>query len=116
MKPGQIFFATTAYGPETHRVVVVSRESLNQGNTVIVVPFTSKGFDRRKGLRNCVPFLAGTQEGLIENCVARGDWPVTISRAVIDTTAGCLGVVSDEVMRELVRAIGYAMEAECEPE
>ena len=59
MRPGNIYYATNVYGPGSHRVVVVSREALNQGNYVVVLPFTSKKFDERKHNPSCVPFCAG---------------------------------------------------------
>jgi len=34
VRPGEIYYATNVYGPDPHRVVVVSREELNGGNYV----------------------------------------------------------------------------------
>jgi len=116
VRRGEIYFATNAYGSVPHRVVVVSRDELNQGDYVVVAPFTSKKFAERKDLPGCVPFYQGEQDGLVEDCVARADFIVTIEKIEIDHATGRLGVVDDERMRDIVRAIGYAMEANCEPE
>ena len=70
-KPGQIYYADIG-ADENHRVVVVSREQLNRGKYVVVVPVTSEGFAVRANLPNCVPFSAG-QFGFDKNCVAQAE-------------------------------------------
>lgn len=73
-KPGEIYWALVE-GPSPRPVVVASREQLNSGSYVIVVPFTSARLGERWGLPNCVPVRAG-QFGLEKKCVAQVDaWP-----------------------------------------
>ena len=65
---------------------------------------------------SCVAFTAGEQEGLDRDCVARADFVMTVDKVEIDFATGKLGVIDEERMRDLIRAIGHVIEAECEPE
>ena len=57
MKPGEIYWVDLATGRRPS--IVISRESLNQGNYVVVVLCTTKRFAIRSKLPNCVRFQAG---------------------------------------------------------
>lgn len=113
--PGEIYFVYDLFGVEPHRAVVVSREDLNKGKYVLAVPFTSKQFDVRKNLPNCVPYTAG-QFGFTKDCVARGDQITFVDQEKLDFDSGVIGKLGDDEMRDVIRAIGYAVSAECEPE
>lgn len=115
-RSGEIYFATNVYGSDPHPVVVVSREELNQGNYVVIVPFTSKKYAERKTFPQCVPFPAGTQTGLSLDCVARCDFITTVEKIELDFATGVLGKVDEEHMRDIILAIGYTIAATCEPE
>lgn len=111
---GQIYYAYVG-GPEAHRVVVVSREELNGGEYVVVVPFTTKRLRRRKNLRNCV-FFAGDTPGLSQDCVAQTEDITVALKEDLDLNKGMLGMLNAEQMRDIIRAAGYVLGAECEPE
>jgi mRNA-degrading endonuclease toxin of MazEF toxin-antitoxin module len=111
-EPGEIYWADLT---EAHRrpVIIVSREELNRGNRVTVVQVTSAHFARRSILPNCVPFCAGVF-GLTRDCVAQCDHVLSLNVAQVDAS-GLIGVLDDAAMRELIRAIGYVFDADCEP-
>lgn len=95
-------------------VLVVSCETLNRGNNVVGVPLTSSKFEKRKSLRSCVPFRKG-EFGLWKDCIAQGDLITQIRIDDLDLERGPVGTVSDDVMRDVVRAIGCVIDADCEP-
>src|SRR5271157_3367416 len=57
MKPGEIHWIDLATGRRPG--IAVSRESLNQGNDVVMVLCTTRRFAIRSKLPNCVPFQTG---------------------------------------------------------
>lgn len=111
LRPGQIYYAEANGGRRP--VLIVSREELNQGRYVLAVPFTSADFEKRSKQSNCVPFHQG-QFGLVKNCVARGDAITFLEIAAIDEEL--LGEIDEATLRDVIRAIGYAIASECEPE
>ena len=76
--------------------------------------FTSSRLENRSHLRNCVPFRAG-RYGLTKDCVARGESVTNLHKSELDIESGPIGVLDGEDMCALVRALGYAISAECEP-
>ena len=114
IKPGEIYLADFEQaGP--HPVVIVSREELNRGRYVLAVVCTSARFSVRSTLPNCVPFRAG-QFGLTVACVAQCDNLLSIETAQLDLKSGTVGILDDMAMRDVIKAIGYVMNSDCEPE
>ena len=112
-RPGEIFWEYLRDdGP--HPVVVVSREELNRGDYVVCVMFTSGKLETRRHLANCLPFRAG-QYGLPKNCVAQSESITYIDKSYLDLETGPIGALDPEAMRDLTRAIGYVISADCEP-
>lgn len=107
---GQIYLANLG-NDDKHPVLVVSREGLNRGNDVVGIPLTSKKFEKRRALRNCVPFLKG-EFGLWKDCVAQAE---LIQQIRVNDLRDLVGTVDDETMRDVVRAIGCVIDADCEP-
>jgi mRNA-degrading endonuclease toxin of MazEF toxin-antitoxin module len=97
-----------------HPVIVVSREELNRGRYALVVVCTSARFALRRTLPNCVPFQAG-QFGFTIDCVAQCDNLLSIEKSQIDMELGPIGVLDEMAMREVIKAIGYVMDSDCEP-
>jgi mRNA-degrading endonuclease toxin of MazEF toxin-antitoxin module len=97
-----------------HPVVVVSREDLNRGDYVVAAVITSAKFAVRSTLANCVPLRAG-QFGLTKDCVVHAEpiSPVPIDQ--LDVSGGPIGQLDEATLREVIRAIGYVMDADCEP-
>lgn len=114
MRPGELYMADLPpAGP--HPVIVVSRESLNRGDYALIVVCTSSRFGVRSQLPNCVPFLAG-QFGLSVDCVAQCENVLSLDKSTINLDAGPIGRLSDSAFRDVVRAIGYVIDADCEPQ
>lgn len=114
MSPGEIYMADFAQaGP--HPIIVVSRENLNRGRYVLAVVCTSARFAIRRQLPNCVPFRSG-QFGFSTDCVAQCENMVSIEKDDLDLAGGPIGVLDDLVMRDVVKAIGYVMQSDCEPD
>ena len=111
-KPGEIWAATLPEDTKPRPVMVVSREELNRGDTVAVIPFTSQRLDERRDRPNCVPFACG-EANLDRECVAQAD---QIQRLFTFELESQIGVVPVEKMAEVVAALGYALAASCEPE
>jgi mRNA-degrading endonuclease toxin of MazEF toxin-antitoxin module len=113
MEPGEVFVADfPEAGP--HPVIVVSRESLNRGHYALVVVCTSSRYAVRSQLPSCVPFQAG-QYGFTVDCVAQCENILSIDKRQLDTSAGPIGVLDETALREIVKAIGYVLESDCEP-
>ncbi|HEY7215858.1 MAG TPA: type II toxin-antitoxin system PemK/MazF family toxin [Thermoanaerobaculia bacterium] len=113
MEPGEIYNADFPdAGP--HPVIVVSREDLNRGHYALVVVCTSSRFALRSQLPNCVPFKAG-QFGFMTNCVAQCENVLSIDKNQLDVNAGPIGVLDDSSLRDIVKAIGYVLQSDCEP-
>jgi mRNA-degrading endonuclease toxin of MazEF toxin-antitoxin module len=100
MKPGDIYPVDLATGRRPG--IVVSRESLNHGNYVVMVLCTTKRFAIRSNLPSCVPFQA---------CEAI----YALEKGEIDNAAGMIGRLDAARLRDVVRAIGDVIDSDCEP-
>jgi mRNA-degrading endonuclease toxin of MazEF toxin-antitoxin module len=111
IEQGEIYLADLdATAP--HPVLVVSREELNRGDRFVAILITSGKFAVRATLPNCIPLRAG-QFGLSKDCVAQCE-----NIFLVDVNAlhpGPLGKLNDLTMREVIKAIGYVMDSDCEP-
>lgn len=97
-----------------HPVIVVSREEHNRGRYLLVVVCTSARFALRRTLPSCVPFSAG-QFGFLADCVAQCENLLSVDKAQIDLDAGPIGCMDEAYLRDIIRAIGHVLEADCEP-
>jgi mRNA-degrading endonuclease toxin of MazEF toxin-antitoxin module len=113
IEPGEIYMADVPPGQQ-HRVVIVSRENLNRGKYVIAALITSQKLAVRSGLANCVPLKAG-RFGITQDSVVQGEsaGPTRIAR--LDLAAGPLAKLDDLTFRDVIRAIGYVLDSDCEP-
>lgn len=114
MSPGKIYWAVFEDVP-AHPVVIVSREELNRGESVVAVIVTSAQFERRAKLPNCVPISAGSF-GLGKDCVIQAESIFSIRKSHLDLDAGPLGTLDDLTFRDVIRAIGHVLRSDCEPE
>ena len=112
-RPGEIYRACIS-AEGRHRVIVVSAKRFNRGDYVTGVPVTSRHFERRRKLPNCVPFRTG-EFGMREDCVAQCENIFTLEVSDLDLESGVLDRLDGEKLREVIRAIGYVIEADCEP-
>jgi mRNA-degrading endonuclease toxin of MazEF toxin-antitoxin module len=113
IQPGEIYLADFPQAGR-HPVIVVSREDLNRGRYTLVVFCTSARFATRSRLPNCVPFRAG-QFGFTTDCVAQCENLLSIEKAQLDLSSGPIGVLDDIRLREVIKAIGHVLDADCEP-
>jgi len=112
IQPGEIYMADVP--PGQHRVVVVSREELNRGKYVVAALITSQKFAIRSTLANCVPLRAG-QFGLTQDSVVQGESAGPFRVARIDLAGGPLDKLDDITFRDVIKAIGYVIDSDCEP-
>jgi len=110
--PGQVYWVFLGTGAfEKHPVIVVSRAELNSGAYFLGVPVTSKNFDLRRNLPNCVPFTGG-DFGFTKNCVAQAEAVSLIRKQdLVDPVP--LGQLSTAALSNLIGAIGNVVGAEC---
>ena len=111
--PGEIWYAFT---DAAHRrpVIIVSREELNRGGYVTIVPVTSKKFDARKSLPNCVPLFA-SRFGLQVDSTAQAENITLVAHSDLDIDCGAIGELDRTTMRALIKAIGHVIASDCEP-
>src|SRR5260370_1223126 len=96
-----------------HPVIMLSPEDPHRGGQAVVVICTSTRYSVRRTLPNCVPFQAG-QFGFTKDCVAQCEQLLTIDRNEVPLT-GPTGKLDDAAFRNLIKAIGYFMDSDCEP-
>jgi mRNA-degrading endonuclease toxin of MazEF toxin-antitoxin module len=112
IRPGDVYMADHRTATP-HPVIVVSREDLNRGRYVLAVMVTSTNYARRSTLANCVPFLAG-EFGLTKDCVAQAETVAPYELSDLDLSSP-LGKLDDARLRDLIKAVGYVMDSDCEP-
>ncbi len=113
IEPGEIYLADIPPG-QRHAVVVVSREELNRGDYLVAALITSKNFAVRSRLANCLVLRAG-QFGMQKDCVVQGETAGPVEKTLIDLPSGPIGKLDDMTLRDVIRAIGYVLDADCEP-
>jgi mRNA-degrading endonuclease toxin of MazEF toxin-antitoxin module len=112
MEPGEVYEADFPV-VGMHPIIVVSRSDLNRGGQAVVVICTSTRFQVRRTLRNCVPFTAG-QFGFVKDCVAQCEQLLTIDRSEV-SLHGPVGKLDDLSLRDVIKAVGFVMDSDCEP-
>jgi mRNA-degrading endonuclease toxin of MazEF toxin-antitoxin module len=109
--PGEIYMADVPRGM-SHPFLVVSRENLNRGKQVVAASITSVNVEVRSGFPNCVRIDAGNF-GLARDSVIQCENLVALS--VDRMNAKPIGMLDQETMRDVIRALGYVFDADCEP-
>ena len=112
MKPGEIYWVDLATGRRPG--IVVSRESLNQGNYLVMVLCTTKRSTIRTKLPNCVAFQAG-EFGMPSDCVAQCEANYALEKGEIDIACGAIGRRDATRLRGVIKAIGDVINSDCEP-
>jgi len=110
---GEIYLYSDPQIPP-HPLVVLSREELNRGDRVVAAIITSAKFAARSKLANCVVLKAG-QFGLTKDCVVQGETVFNAPIRHLDLTSGLVGKLDALTLREVIKAIGYVMNSDCEP-
>jgi mRNA-degrading endonuclease toxin of MazEF toxin-antitoxin module len=109
--PGEIYLA---YQDKRRPVVVISREELNRGDYLVVIPLTTAKWETRQWLPNCV-LLEANKHRLPKTCIAQTEMISFVPKADLGLLDGPVTTLDDDTMRNLVRAVGYVMVADCEP-
>lgn len=112
MSPGEIYIADTPTG--TRPVIIVSRAELNRGTYVVAVLCTSARYQVRSALPNCVPFQAG-EFGFTKDSVAQCEAITFLRKTDIHVGSGVIDVLRDDALRDVIRAVGNVLDADCEP-
>ncbi|MGZ3413656.1 MAG: type II toxin-antitoxin system PemK/MazF family toxin [Isosphaeraceae bacterium] len=102
MKPGEIYWVDLATGRRPS--IVVSRESLNQGNYVVMVLCTTRRFAIRSKLPNCVPFRA-CEFVMPSDCVAQCEAIYALEKGEIDIASGMIGRLDTARLRDVIKAV-----------
>lgn len=113
IEPGEIYLFSDPSIPP-HPVVVVAREELNRGDRVLVAIITSAKFTVRSLMPNCAVLRQG-QFGMTKDCVVQAETLFNAFLTDLDMASGPIGKLDDVAMRDVIRAIGYVMDADCEP-
>jgi mRNA-degrading endonuclease toxin of MazEF toxin-antitoxin module len=95
-------------GDKERPIVIVSRDELNRGDRVLVVPFYSQQLEKRAKQKWCALFKAG-ESGLKKDCVAKGDEIQLIDPMEILWARGKLGRFNAEQMARVILAVRHAM-------
>ncbi len=110
-QPGELYWARFE-SAQPHPLIIVSRTALNRGGYVVAVPLTSSNLDTRWSLPNTVSFHAG-DFSLSKDCVAQCEAITIIEKDTLDPQP--FATLTDGVWRDVVRAIGNVICADCEP-
>ncbi|HEX7380253.1 MAG TPA: type II toxin-antitoxin system PemK/MazF family toxin [Pirellulales bacterium] len=108
MERGQVFLLNPDADGKQRPMVVVSRDELNRGHSVIVMPCYSQQLDKRSKLRYCV-FLEAGEGGLDKDCVVKADEIATLDKTRFDATRGALGRLKPKRMAEIAAALRYVV-------
>lgn len=111
MTPAQGDVYTVFLGNDEHFAIIVSEERFNRGDYVIALLVTSRRFEARSKLASCVIFEAGSY-CFTQPCVAQAESIAQIRR---DELLEHKATLDGGAVRDLVRAIGVVIGAECEP-
>jgi mRNA-degrading endonuclease toxin of MazEF toxin-antitoxin module len=87
-------------------VIVVSRDTLNGGNYVVVVPCYSQDVDRRSAYQQNVVLERG-DGGLPKRCIVRTDQITFVDKKYIDWRNGKIGRLVEAKMVPIVKAIRW---------
>lgn len=98
--------------PKPRPVIVVSREELNRGNTVVAVPLTTRRLRERWEAPSSVVMQQG-EAGLDRECVAQAEAVSSVLVEDLDIEFGFVGALGEAKLDALVAAIGYVIAAEC---
>ena len=86
--------------------IIITRNELNRGTLVLVVPCTSSRVDERAGLQNHV-FLRAGQAGLEKDCVAQVHLIQPVARQWLTVRRGKL---DDEKLSEVLQALVWSVD------
>ena len=107
---GEIYRAwiETTEGEKGRPVVVVSRDDLNTGKYLVIVPFTTKHLEERKKQSNNV-FFNKNAFGLTKDCVAQCEAVAQIHKSKLQEPIEPMGCISPPVLQDIQDAIAFVI-------
>ncbi|MFO1019107.1 MAG: type II toxin-antitoxin system PemK/MazF family toxin [Planctomycetales bacterium] len=91
IRRGEVYWLKPDATGKQRPVVIISREDLNGGHSLVGVPFYSQQLEKRTQQAWCVFFAAG-EGGLTKDCVAKTDEVSMIDKLDVDLQRGPLGI------------------------
>ncbi len=92
-------------------VIVISRNEMNRGNDALIIPTYTSNLGAKRGKPSYV-FLPRGVGGLSEDCVAQTAQVQLVEASELRDEMGVLG---PDHMSQIIRALGWVMEADCRP-
>jgi mRNA-degrading endonuclease toxin of MazEF toxin-antitoxin module len=89
-------------------IVIVSRDRLNGGHSVLAVPFYSQQLEKRSQQAWCALFHSG-EGGLDRDCVAKADQVTLVDKCDINLAEGPIGQFDEAQMARLIRAVKWSL-------
>lgn len=108
MERGQVFLMKPDADGKQRPMVIVSRDDLNRGHSVVAMPCYSQQLDKRSKLPYCVLLRAG-EGGLDKDCVVKADEIDTIEKTEFDVQRGAIGRLKPKRMAEILDALRYVV-------
>lgn len=104
---GEIYKANPSEwtGNKTRPVVVVSNNSFNSGQNILVVPFFSN--TTLYVGRRCMPFFSAGEGGLEKDCVARVDLICQVRR--VDVSSAKIGELTEPEFHRILNAMDWLL-------
>jgi mRNA-degrading endonuclease toxin of MazEF toxin-antitoxin module len=111
MKQREIYSLKNDRVAKARPCLIVSKDNINGGYDVTVVPFNGSDFANKKDKPFCVPFYCG-EFGLSKDCVAKCDEIARIRKS--DLNRSKIGTIDTDRMAEVIEAVNWCIS--CEPE
>lgn len=90
-------------------VLVISRDELNLGHSVVAVPFYSQQLAKRTSQKWCVFFYKG-EGGLEVDCVAKTDEVSLIDKLHLNLAAGPIGTFDTHQLSRVTAALTWSLQ------
>jgi len=109
MQRGQLYLLKPDQFGKQRPIVIISRNGLNAGHSVVAVPFYSQQLQKRAQQPWCAAFRAG-EGGLLKDCVAKTDELSLIDKLSIDIAKGPIGEFDAAQMTRVVQAAKWTLD------
>ena len=108
---GEIYILSSDAAGKRRPAVVISRDEINGGNQLVMVPFYSAQLDKRRQFSFCVLFTA-QETGLDKDCVAKVDQISSIDKTKLDFGRGPIGKLNGKQLQKILQALNYVVGAD----
>lgn len=111
MERGQLYLLKPDPEGKQRPVVIVSRDDLNRGHSVVAMPCYSQQLEKRSKLKYCVLLHAG-DGNLDKDCVVKADEISYLEKAELDLNRGPIGRLKPDKMAQIMTALRYVVRDE----